>query len=306
MSITKQQDQGLYEVRREHDACGIGAVVNINGKKDHSILEYGKEILINLHHRGAAGADEMTGDGAGILFQIPHEFFADECTRIGFTLPEPTHYGVGMVFGSKNAELREQCNQILESAIGYYGMKVMGWRDVPTANDCLGEIALAAEPSIKQIFVHGTDLQNDLFERQLYMARRRAERLVREKFSRAGEDFYVTSLSCKTICYKGMFMARQLFAYYPDLAEERVKSALAIVHQRYSTNTFPNWRLAQPFRCIAQRQWQALRLRSGQTRHSATTSATCCRFFPRIRVIPAALTRRWSFWCEQGEVCRTQ
>ena len=248
MSITKQQNEGLYEVRREHDACGIGAVVNINGKKDHSILEYGKEILINLHHRGAAGADEMTGDGAGILFQIPHEFFAEECD---FTLPEPTHYAVGMVFGSKNAEIREQCEKILESAIGYYGMKVMGWRDVPTANDCLGEIALAAEPSVRQIFVHETDLQNDLFERRLYMARRRAERLVREQFGQAGEDFYVTSLSCRTICYKGMFMARQLFAYYPDLAEKQVKSALAIVHQRYSTNTFPNWRLAQPFRCIA-------------------------------------------------------
>jgi glutamate synthase domain-containing protein 2/glutamate synthase domain-containing protein 1/glutamate synthase domain-containing protein 3 len=247
----RQQDQGLYEVRREHDACGIGAVVNINGTNDHSIIEYGKEILINLHHRGAAGADEITGDGAGILFQIPHEFFEEECSRLGFTLPERAFYAVGMVFGSKNAEIRKQCDQILESALSHHCMKVIGWRDVPTANGCLGEIALAAEPSIRQIFVYGVDLQSDLFERRLYMARRRAERLVREKLGKAGEDFYVTSLSCKTICYKGMFMARQLFAYYPDLADKRVKSALAIVHQRYSTNTFPNWRLAQPFRCVA-------------------------------------------------------
>ncbi|MGA2323549.1 MAG: glutamate synthase large subunit [Sedimentisphaerales bacterium] len=247
----RQQDQGLYEVRREHDACGIGAVVNINGTNDHSIIEYGKEILINLHHRGAAGADEITGDGAGILFQIPHGFFVEECSRLGFTLPERAFYAVGMVFGSKNAEIRKQCDQILESALIHHCMKVIGWRDVPTANDCLGEIALAAEPSIRQIFVYGVDLQSDLFERRLYMARRRAERLVREKLGKNGEDFYITSLSCKTICYKGMFMARQLFAYYPDLADKRVKSALAIVHQRYSTNTFPNWRLAQPFRCVA-------------------------------------------------------
>jgi glutamate synthase domain-containing protein 2/glutamate synthase domain-containing protein 1/glutamate synthase domain-containing protein 3 len=245
------KDQGLYEVRQEHDACGIGAVVNIAGAKDHSIIEYGKEILLNLHHRGAAGADETTGDGAGILFQIPHEFFVEECSRLGFALPERAFYAVGMVFGSKNTEIRKQCDQILESAISYHCMKVIGWRDVPIANDCLGEIALAAEPSIRQIFVYRVDLQSDLFERRLYMARRRAERLVREKFGKAGEDFYITSLSSRTICYKGMFMARQLFAYYPDLADKRVKSALAIVHQRYSTNTFPNWRLAQPFRCIA-------------------------------------------------------
>jgi glutamate synthase (NADPH/NADH) large chain len=251
MKNTEQKDQGLYEVRQEHDACGIGAVVNINGAKDHSIIEYGREILLNLHHRGAASADELTGDGAGILLQIPHEFFSNECEQLGFTLPQATHYGVGMVFGSKKAELREECERLLEAAISYYGMRLMGWRDVPTSNGCLGEIALTAEPTIRQVFVDGTGLENDMLERRLYMARRRAERLVREKFGDAGEDFYVTSLSSKTICYKGMFMARQLFEYYPDLAESSVKSALAIVHQRYSTNTFPNWRLAQPFRCIA-------------------------------------------------------
>ncbi len=268
------KNRGLYESKYEHGSCGIGAVVNISGKRDHSIIEYGKEILLNLHHRGAASADEMTGDGAGILFQIPHELLFAECKeKQGFSLPQPAQYGVGMVFGSQDAQLRKQCDEILESAIACYGMKVLGWRDVPTANDCLGKIALAAEPSIKQIFVDGhvqgsgvreqrSDprpptpdprplYSEEEFERRLYLARKRAERLVREKFADNGEDFYVTSLSSRTVCYKGMFMAWQLFAYYPDLADERVKSALAVVHQRYSTNTFPNWRLAQPFRYIA-------------------------------------------------------
>jgi glutamate synthase (NADPH/NADH) large chain len=245
------KNQGLYETRREHDACGIGAVVNISGRREHSIIEYGKQILLNLHHRGAAGADETTGDGAGILFQIPHEFFQAESGRLGFTLPEISKYGVGMVFGSKNEKIRKQCEVILEAAIGYYGMTVLSWRDVPFVSDCLGKIALEAEPAIRQIFVDGTDFQDEALERRLYLARRRAEKLVKEKFADQAQDFYISSLSCRTICYKGMFMAKQLFEYYPDLADERVVSALAIVHQRYSTNTFPNWRLAQPFRCIA-------------------------------------------------------
>jgi len=247
----KLKNQGLYESRREHDGCGIGAVVNISGRPDHSIIEYGKQILINLHHRGATGADETTGDGAGILFQIPHEFFFAESEKLGFSLPMPYQYGVGVVFGSKDAKLRQECDRILEDAIAHYGMEVLGWREVPASNDCLGRIALMAEPSIRQIFVDGRGLRDETLELRLYLARKRAERIVREKFGDEGEDFYVTSLSCRTICYKGMFMAWQLFAYYPDLADERINSAFAIVHQRYSTNTFPNWRLAQPFRCIA-------------------------------------------------------
>jgi glutamate synthase domain-containing protein 2/glutamate synthase domain-containing protein 1/glutamate synthase domain-containing protein 3 len=245
------KNQGLYELRREHDGCGIGAVVNISGKRDHSIIEYGKEILLNLRHRGAAGADEITGDGAGILFQIPHEFFLAECEQLGFSLGQPSQYGAGMVFGPKDAKLGSQCEQILEEAISHYGMKVLGWRQVPTSNDCLGPIALSAEPVVKQVFADGAGFEPQQLERSLYLARKRAERLVREKFGHASQDFYIASLSCRTICYKGMFMAWQLFSYYPDLADDRVKSALAIVHQRYSTNTLPNWQLAQPFRCIA-------------------------------------------------------
>ncbi len=245
------KDKGLYEARREHDSCGIGAVVNISGWRDHSIIEYGKQILVNLHHRGAAGSDETTGDGAGILFQIPHEFFSDKHTKLGFSLPAAGKYGVGHVFGSQNRAAREKCEKKLEQSIGYYGLKVLGWRDVPTSNGCLGKIALAAEPSVRQIFVDSAGFEGEEFERRLYMTRKRAERLLREDLGEAGDDFYVTSLSSRTICYKGMFMAWQLFAYYPDLVDERVKSNLAIVHQRYSTNTFPSWRLAQPFRCIA-------------------------------------------------------
>jgi len=203
-------------------------------------MEYGKQVLLNLHHRGAAGADETTGDGAGILFQIPHEFFLAESGKLGFALPEPSMYGVGIVFGSNNPEIREQCERLLEAAIGYYGMRVLGWRDVPTCPDCLGQIALVAEPDIRQVFVDGAGFEGDLLERRLYLARRRAEKLVADKFGERAEDFYITSLSCRTICYKGMFMAWQLFEYYPELADERVVSALAIVHQRYSTNTFPN------------------------------------------------------------------
>ncbi len=245
------KDQGLYESRREHDACGIGAVVNISGKRDHSIIEYGKQILLNLHHRGAAGSDDVTGDGAGILTQIPHQFFEAEAKRLGFSLGEAGRYGVGMVFGPKNPELRDICDRLLEKAVVSYGLKVLGWRDVPGDNSCLGQIALSAEPSNKQIFIDGGGLAEETLECRLYMIRRRAERLVREQFGESAEDFYITSLSCRTVCYKGMFMAWQLFAYYPDLADERYISALATVHQRYSTNTFPSWRLAQPFRCIA-------------------------------------------------------
>jgi glutamate synthase domain-containing protein 2/glutamate synthase domain-containing protein 1/glutamate synthase domain-containing protein 3 len=251
MAVEKLRNQGLYETRYEHDGCGIGAVVNISGKQDHSIIEYGKQIIVNLHHRGAAGADETTGDGAGILFQIPHEFFSSQCKWLGFSLPEMSRYGVGMVFGSKEPKIRERCDRILEDAITHYGMRVLGWREVPVKNGCLGKIALTAEPSIRQIFVDGGGIEDEELEQHLYLARKRSERCVKEGLGEDAQDFYVTSLSCRTICYKGMFMAWQLFAYYPDLADELLKSALAIVHQRYSTNTFPNWRLAQPFRCIA-------------------------------------------------------
>ena len=250
MTYVPPKSQGLYEARREHDACGIGAVVNISGRRDHRVLELGKQVLVNLQHRGAAGSDEATGDGAGILLHIPHEFFADQVERGDFALPRPDTYGVAMVFAPQDEPLRRRCNEILTGAIGHYGMGVLGWRDVPRDNGCLGELARRSEPYVQQVFIDGAGLAGDELERRLYLARKRAERLVREGPAEAA-DFYVASMSCRTICYKGMFFAPQLFAYYPDLADERMTSALAIVHQRYSTNTFPNWRLAQPFRMVA-------------------------------------------------------
>jgi len=214
-------------------------------------VQYGKQVLKNLRHRGAASADNVTGDGAGILLQIPHELLASVCQERGVVLPEPGRYGVGMVFTTKDTDLQPRLDAVLAEAIEHFGLGVLGWRDVPTLPDCLGQIALAAEPAIKQVFIDGKALAEADLERKLYLARKRAERLVREQFGEEAEEFYVVSMSCRTICYKGMFMDWQLFAYYPDLEDERTKSALCIVHQRYSTNTFPNWRLAQPFRCIA-------------------------------------------------------
>ena len=241
----------LYDPQWEHDACGIGAVANISGRRDHTIIEYGNEVLLNLMHRGAAGSDESTGDGAGILFQIPHEFFEEEVVRLRFRLPEPKRYGVGMVFGPQDAGLRRRCEDVLNGAIEYRGLKVLGWRDVPTDNTSLGDLARAAEPVVRQVFIDGAGLEGIALERQLYLSRKRAERLVAERFGSQAEDFYLNSMSCRTLLYKGMFLAPQLFAYYPDLSDDRVVSALALVHQRYSTNTFPNWRLAQPFRLLA-------------------------------------------------------
>lgn len=242
---------GLYEARREHDACGIGAVVNISGQRSHNIIEMGREILLNLQHRGAAGADESTGDGAGMLLQIPHDFFRNESKRLGFTLPAAGHYGIAMVFGPKDQQLYRRCEAILEESITKYGMRVLGQRDVPGNNNCLGESALSAEPCIRQLFIDGGGIEGESLERKLYLARKNAERTIRQKIGYAANDFYVVSMSCSTMCYKGMFLAWQLFDYYPDLTDERMVSSLAIVHQRYSTNTFPNWRLAQPFRLIA-------------------------------------------------------
>ncbi|MCY2930238.1 MAG: glutamate synthase large subunit [Planctomycetota bacterium] len=247
MDLPPQSD-GLYEPRREHDACGVGAVVNIDGIPSHKILELGNRILVNLQHRGAAGSDESTGDGAGILFQIPHAFFAESAK---LALPGPGEYGVAMVFAPKDAALRASCDEILVAAAAHYGLRVIARRDVPGNSGRLGELARAAEPAIYQVFFDAGGLREEALERALYMARKRCERLASEAFARRAKDFYLCSMSARTICYKGMFLAPQLFGYYEELSDPRMTSALAIVHQRYSTNTFPNWRLAQPFRSIA-------------------------------------------------------
>jgi len=251
MDNVTPQARGLYDPAWEHDACGIGAIVNISGRREHAILDYGRQVLLNLQHRGAAGADESTGDGAGILLQIPHEMFAEEAPRLGSDLSQPGQYGVAMLFLPQDGEVRRGCEEILAAAIGEGGLRVLGWRDVPTDNRCLGAIARASEPVVRQLFIGGEGLADEPLERRLFVVRKRAEHRVRAGFGPKAADFYAASMSCRTIVYKGMFFAPQLFAYYPDLADPRVLTALAIVHQRYSTNTFPNWRLAHPFRMIA-------------------------------------------------------
>jgi glutamate synthase domain-containing protein 2/glutamate synthase domain-containing protein 1/glutamate synthase domain-containing protein 3 len=229
----------------------VGAVVNINSRREHKVIESAKQVLLNLHHRGAAGADNITGDGAGILFQIPHEFFVEALKDTDIRLGQRGTYGVAQVFGSKDPQLNQRFRGILENAVSFYQMRVLGWRDVPSDPKDLGEIALSAEPHISQLFIDGNGLSDEALERKLYMARKRAEKQVAATFGEAGDWFYVCSMSCRTINYKGMFMAYQLFSYYPDLSDELCTSAMAIVHQRYSTNTFPSWKLAQPFRCLA-------------------------------------------------------
>ncbi|MBS3735193.1 MAG: glutamate synthase large subunit [Phycisphaerae bacterium] len=252
MTQATDNASGLYDPRWEHDACGIGAVINVDGQCEHRILELGNQVLLNLQHRGAAGADEATGDGAGVLFQVPHAFFAAEADRLGFALGDSGGYGVAMVFAPRDdASLRAHCHEALDEAAAHYGLGVLGWREVPGDRSVLGAVAAEAEPHVAQCFIDAGDLTGRVLENRLYMIRRRAERLVRQRYGQRAEDFYVASLSARTICYKGMFYAPQLFGYYPDLSDERMTSALAVVHQRYSTNTFPNWRLAQPFRMIA-------------------------------------------------------
>ncbi|MCS7237114.1 MAG: glutamate synthase large subunit [Thermoguttaceae bacterium] len=241
---------GLYHRRYEHDSCGVGAVIRVEGDPDHSIIQDGLKILINLMHRGAAGADGVTGDGAGILFQVPDRFFREEAAKLGVTLPQAGYYAPAMVFFPQDDRIREQCRDIFEQCFRRSGLRVLGWRLVPTDNRCLGEIARRSEPVVEQGFVDGLGLTGEAFERRLFIARKRTEHQVRRELGPAAADFYVCTASARTICYKGMFLAPQLGAYYPDLSDPRIESRFALVHQRYSTNTFPCWRLAQPLRMI--------------------------------------------------------
>jgi glutamate synthase (NADPH) large chain len=242
---------GLYDPRYEHDACGIGAVVDIAGKPSHQLVGQARRILINLLHRGATGGDECTGDGAGILMQMPHRYFTALAKDLGFELPPAEGYGSGIVFCSEDAQARQDSETLLNEAARHYGLEVVCWRDVPVESDVVGELARTTEPRMRQVFVDGRGLFGSELERKLYMVRKRAERLAHQKLGLGAEEFYVCSLSCRTIVYKGMFIAPQLFDYFPDLKDERVETALALVHQRYSTNTLPTWPLAQPFRLLA-------------------------------------------------------
>lgn len=243
--------QGLYDFHNEHDACGVGFVVNINGHKTHKIVEQGVQVLKRLLHRGAAGGDPDTGDGAGIMLQIPDEFFRSNA-GLEFELPAVGGYGVGMLFLPKEAKLRERCIDIVEEAVAAEGYNLLGWRDVPVDESALGKVARQSCPFIAQFFLSSDSEagDNDALERKLYVIRRLIEKNIAAQ-TKAGETFYVVSLSSRVVIYKGLLMAPQVPAFYLDLNDKSMKSALAIVHQRYSTNTFPTWPLAQPFRYLA-------------------------------------------------------
>ena len=244
--------QGLYDPRHEHDACGIGFVANVRGQKNHDIISKGIEVLINLTHRGACGCDPETGDGAGILIQIPHEFFARECASLGFKLPGPGAYGVGMTFLPVEKHQRLQCEGILERILREEGLTVLGWRDTPVNASAIGRVARGSQPYIQQIFVNRpAGMDENAFERKLYIVRKRAESEVAASDIEDRETFYIPSLSARTIVYKGLLLAPQIANFYGELSDPAVKSALCLVHQRFSTNTFPSWQLAHPYRYVA-------------------------------------------------------
>ncbi|MGA8044577.1 MAG: glutamate synthase central domain-containing protein, partial [Terracidiphilus sp.] len=246
------QPQGLYEPRNEHDACGMGLVASIRGEKSHEIIRKGLEVLINLTHRGAAGSDPETGDGAGILIQIPHVFFARECGELGMQLPEPGAYGVAMCFLPVDKHSRLQCEGLFERIAQAEGLTVLGWRDTPVNGDAIGREARASQPYIEQLFVgRPAGLDEEAFERLLYRVRRHTENEMAESDIEGKEDFYIPSFSCRTIIYKGLMLAPQIEKFYFELANPLVTSALCLVHQRFSTNTFPSWKLAHPYRYVA-------------------------------------------------------
>jgi glutamate synthase domain-containing protein 2/glutamate synthase domain-containing protein 1/glutamate synthase domain-containing protein 3 len=245
------EPQGLYDPRHEHDACGIGFVANLSGKKSHDIIVKGIEILLNLAHRGACGCDPRTGDGAGVLIQIPHAFFEAECSRSGFALPSPGEYGVGMVFLPVEPHERLQCEAILEEIVRDEGLAVLGWRDTPVNADTIGRLARSTQPYIEQVFIkRAYKMDTDALERKLYVIRKRAENAVRQTDLREKSFFYIPSLSARTIVYKGLLLAPQIANFYRELSNPEVRSALCLVHQRFSTNTFPTWNLAHPYRYI--------------------------------------------------------
>lgn len=255
---TRQEIQAAAELGMyanvEHDACGVGFVAHIKGLKAHSIVQQGLKILENIDHRGAVGADPLMGDGAGLLIQIPDEFYRAEMAKQGVVLPPPGEYGVGMIFLPKESASRQACEQEMERAIKAEGQVLLGWRDVPVDRDMpMSPLVREKEPVIRQVFVgRGTDiLVPDALERKLYVIRKTASSKIQSLNLTHGSEYYVPSMSCRTIIYKGLLLADQVGKYYQDLSDERVTSALALVHQRFSTNTFPEWPLAHPYRMVA-------------------------------------------------------
>src|SRR5437868_2603193 len=246
--------QGLYDPALDKDSCGVGFIADIKGRKSHQIVQDALKILCNLEHRGAVGADPRAGDGAGILVQIPHKFFARKAKELGFTLPAPGEYAIGVLFMPRDAEWRQTICKAYERIAGEMGLTILGWRDnIPTDNSTLGVSVKPTEPVHMQVFLGlgKIKLSADEFERKLYMLRKSVSAAIYSQRERRLSGYYPVSISCRTIIYKGMFLADQLGTYYRDLHEPDFESALALVHQRFSTNTFPAWSLAHPYRMIA-------------------------------------------------------
>ncbi len=245
--------QGLYDPSHEHDACGVGFIARLSNQKSHDIVERGLEILLNLDHRGAVGADPKAGDGCGMLVQIPHDFFATEAARLGFHLPAPGTYGVGFFFVPKVAGARAEVEAVIRHAVEAEGQTLIGWREVPVDASVLGESVKPTEPLCLQAFIgRSADIADvDAFERKLFILRKAISNRVREVSDLHNRGFYPVSLSARTVVYKGMLLATQLGDYFADLRDPRFTSAMALVHQRFSTNTFPSWQLAHPYRMVA-------------------------------------------------------
>ncbi|MGA9777677.1 MAG: glutamate synthase large subunit [Limisphaerales bacterium] len=252
--ISAPPKQGLYDPQFEHEACGVGFVVNMKGKKSHTIVRQALQVLLNLDHRGACGCEVNTGDGAGILIQTPHAFLKEAAAKERISLPGAGEYGVGMAFMPHDAAQRAECERIFGDIVAEEGQRVLGWRTVPTNNASLGATAKASEPFMRQVFIaRSAKLADDMaFERKLYVIRKRAENAIRYSGKvKGGEFFYLASLSYKTVVYKGMLLTAQLAEYYPDLSHPALASALALIHSRFSTNTFPSWNRAHPYRYLA-------------------------------------------------------
>jgi glutamate synthase (NADPH/NADH) large chain len=244
---------GLFDPALEKDSCGVGFIADIKGRKSHKIVEDALTILVNLEHRGAVGADPRAGDGAGILVQIPHKFLAKQARALGIELPQPGHYAVGALFMPHDKAWRQEIMDTYAAIAAQDGMKVLGWRNVPTDNSTLGESVKPTEPVHMQVFIARNPklTSEDDFERRLYILRKTISSTLYGKRARSTSNYYPVSISCRTLIYKGMFLADQLCTYYPDLHDKDFESGLALVHQRFSTNTFPTWSLAHPYRMIA-------------------------------------------------------
>ena len=252
MQQEPHQSPTLYNPFYEHDACGVGFIVNVDGKKTHQLIKDALQILVNLTHRGACGCDPETGDGCGILFQIPHLFFQKQSEMLGFELPSSGQYGVGMVFLPQDTQLRNTCKEMIKQAILDEGQVFLGWREVPRNSQCIGWLARSNEPVIEQVFIKSVDCRNvEEFERKLFIIRKSASHKIRKYLGDKKNLFYIPSMSARTIVYKGLFLPEAMDRYYEDLVSPEMESALAIIHQRYSTNTLPSWQLAQPFRFLA-------------------------------------------------------